>query len=428
MAVNAITRENVEKLYEDVARNMKNARELVEQNSTFTPEQEKQYNAYMANVDEIRKQAERMEDLMQKEADQQAHDSKAKLDAEKAEREQKAKEAGFEHAWEFAKAVADFVNMGIKDQRLEKLMVTKDMSSEVGSSGAFLIPTIQNNEVLQTRGENSIIRQRARVVPMGSPSVDFPAVDYGQGAAGKSAFFGGIDVGYVGEGEEPDESDPKFTTIPLKAKEIAGSVDIPNTLLRDSPQSMEALLSGSGGFGGAMAWQEEWGALRDKGGKQMLGILNSPAKIEVSRATPSDFTFPDAVTMATRMILSGTPMWLMSQSVMTKLYQMKDAANRYIWQPSAVTGKPDTLLGYPIKWTEKLPALGTTGDVVLVDWSWYLLGDRQSITFDMSRESQFKKRLTTFMAIESIDGQPWLQSKIKLADGSTTVSPFVILN
>lgn len=428
MAVNAITHENVEKLYEDVARNMKDARELVEQNATFTPEQEKQYNAYMANVDDIRKQAERMEDLMQKDADLVAHDSKAKLDAEKAEQEQKAKEAGFEHAWEFAKAVVDFVGLGVKDQRLEKLMVTKDMSSEVGTSGAFLTPTIQNNEIIQTRGENSILRQRARVVQMGSPTVDFPAVDYGQGAAGKSAFFGGIDVDYVGEGAEPEGSDPKFTTVEMKAKEIAGHVDVPNTLLRDSPQSMEALLSGNGGFGGAMAWKEEWGALREKGGKQMLGIMESPAKILVSRATPADFTFVDAVTMASRMIMSGQPMWMMAQSVMTKLYQMKDAADRYIWQPSAVTGKPDTLLGYPIKWTEKLPLLGVTGDVVLVDWSWYLLGDRGRITFDLSRESLFKKRMTTFMAVEAIDGQPWLQAPITLADGATTVSPFVILN
>jgi len=272
------------------------------------------------------------------------------------------------------------------------------------------------------------LRSRARVVPMGARAVDFPAVDYSKGAAGKSGFYGGVQTYYVDENEENTESDPKFKSIELKAKEIAGYVEIPNSLLRDSPMSLEAFLSGPGSFGGALAWREDYDALRGTGGGQLLGILNSPAKIAVSRVTASKFGFVDAVTMASRMILSGSPLWIMSQSVMPQLFQMIDGASNNIWLPNAANGRPDTLLSWPILWTEKLPALGTAGDVALVDLSWYLLGDRQAVTLDVSKDFKFKNNQTSFKVIEAIDGQPWLDAAITLADGATTVSPFVTLS
>lgn len=131
--------------------------------------------------------------------------------------------------------------------------------------------------------------------------------------------------------------------------------------------------------------------------------------------------------MASRLILNGSPVWLMSQTVMTELFQMIDGASNNIWQPNAAAGPASTLLGWPIIFTEKLPALGTTGDVCLVDYSWYLWGDRQAVTMDISREHKFRTNQTVFRTVEAIDGQPWLDSTITLADGSTVVSPFVVL-
>ena len=428
MTVNAITKEKISELYDEAGSNLKRAKELLEQGGELTDEQNQKVNAWIENGEKIRKQAEAAEKLMAEDAALAEKQAAYNLAKEKEEDEQKAKKAGFEHAWEYAKAVHDLVLFNVPDPRVESLRNTKDMSGEVGVSGGFLLPTEQREEILQTRGENGFLRSRARVVPMGTRAIDFPAVDYSKGAAGKSAFFGGIEAKYVGEEEDTPETQPYFKTIELRTKEIAGCVDIPNSMMRDSPQSMEAFLSGPGAFGGALAWMEDYGALRDPGGKKMLGILNADANIDVSRVTATKFGFADAVAMASRMILSGSPMWLMSQSVMSQLYQMVDGASNNIWQPSAAVGKPDTLLGWPIKWTEKLPALGTAGDVVLVDWSWYLLGDREAITFDVSRENKFKQRQTVFMATEAIDGKPWLDTAITLADNTTTVSPFIILN
>jgi len=426
--INAITKEKVAELYEEAARNLKNAQELIGEHKTLSDEQKTQYDAWMANVDEIKDRAERAEKLMSTEAELSAKQAEQKLAQEKATNEQKIREAGFEHGWQYLKAIYDFMIDGVRDPRLEKLQNTKDMSGETGITGGFLLPTQQNQEILATRGEASEIRNRGRVVPMGARTVDFPAVDYSKGEAGKSAFFGGVQTYYVEESKEIDESEPKFKTVELKAKEIAGYVEIPNSLLRDSPISLEAFLQGPGSFGGALAWQEDYDSLRGAGAGKLLGILNSPAAISTSRKTASKFQFEDAVTMASRMILSGSPIWQISQSVMPQLYQMVDSNGNNIWQGSAAVGKPDTLLGWPIKWTEKLPALGTKGDVCLVDLSWYLLGDRQAVTMDVSREHRFRSNQTAFRVIEAVDGKPWLDAPITLADGATTVSPFVLLD
>ena len=38
------------------------------------------------------------------------------------------------------------------------------------------------------------------------------------------------------------------------------------------------------------------------------------------------------------------------------------------------------------------------------------------------------KNQMTWRVVERVDGQPWLEKPITLQDGSSTVSPFVILN
>jgi HK97 family phage major capsid protein len=81
----------------------------------------------------------------------------------------------------------------------------------------------------------------------------------------------------------------------------------------------------------------------------------------------------------------------------------------------------------PVVWTEKLPREGTAGDVLLADWSYYLVGDRQATTVDTSIHNKFEYDKTTWRVVHRVDGRPWLSSPLTLADGTSTVSPFVIL-
>ena len=71
--------------------------------------------------------------------------------------------------------------------------------------------------------------------------------------------------------------------------------------------------------------------------------------------------------------------------------------------------------------------LGTQGDILLADWSYYLIGDRQATTIDSTNIFRFRDDITSWRAVHRVEGQPWLSQPFTLADGATTISPFVIL-
>ena len=78
--------------------------------------------------------------------------------------------------------------------------------------------------------------------------------------------------------------------------------------------------------------------------------------------------------------------------------------------------------------SEKLPPLGTKGDLILIDPRYYLIGDRMQATLAVSDHVNFLKNQVTFRLTRRCDGQPWIEKPITLQDGATTVSPFVVLN
>ena len=131
----------------------------------------------------------------------------------------------------------------------------------------------------------------------------------------------------------------------------------------------------------------------------------------------------------------GSAVWACSPTVVPKLLQLQDGANRAIFlqigspDKGAITAAPNwALLGRPIFPTEKLPALGTKGDLILSDPSLYVVGDRMSVEVAASEHVNFLKNQMTWRVVERVDGQPWLENAITLQDASSKVSPFVVLN
>jgi HK97 family phage major capsid protein len=121
--------------------------------------------------------------------------------------------------------------------------------------------------------------------------------------------------------------------------------------------------------------------------------------------------------------------WFITQSAMADLIQLNGpAANpSYIWVPNAAEGVPGYLLGMPVVWTEKCPLIGTAGDVILADWRYYLIGDRQATTVESTQYDRWEYDETSWRAVHRVDGQPWLSLPLTYQDGTTQVSPFVIL-
>lgn len=304
----------------------------------------------------------------------------------------------------------------------------KDMTGQTGSGGGFLIPTENEAQMLAIAHENSIIRQRATRLPMTRRQLQIPVLDQTATTAGIPHWFGGMRAYWTEEASAKTASDATFRQVVLTAWKLVMFTRASDELLEDSAISLAAFLSSNMGFAGAIQWMEDYAFLQGTGVGQPLGIVNAPCTLSGTRAGANTVTYPDLTGMMRRFLPTGKGVWIISQSAMAQLLELAGPSGNpsYLWG-SAVNGAPSSLLGLPVIWTEKLPALGTAGDVLLIDPTYYLVGDRQMTTIESTKFERWEYDVTSWRAVHRVDGQPWLSTHLTYADGTTQVSPFVRL-
>jgi HK97 family phage major capsid protein len=301
-----------------------------------------------------------------------------------------------------------------------------------GVTGGYIVPPDFYSQLLAIAAENNFFRQYAFVQPMASATLQFPFLDITTvQSAGVSPFFGGVQAYWTEEAQTRTETEPQFKMMELKAHELSGYSVSSNVLLQDAAFGLEKFLMML--FGRAVAWYEQYAFLQGNGVGKPLGILNAPASISVTRNTGGHFYFPDIAAMLASLLPSSyaKAVWAVSPTVVSDLLQLKDGANRaiFISIDQGITRPPVwKLLNLPVFITEMLPALGTKGDVMLLDPSLYVIGDRMSLEIAASEHVNFLKNQMTWRFVQRVDGQPWMDKKVTLQDASSTVSPFVILN
>lgn len=308
------------------------------------------------------------------------------------------------------------------------------LAESSGATGGYTVPTEFSMRLMSLAMQQSVIRPRATIIPMGARSIQIPTLDQtGTPAAGTTSLLAGVVAYWQEEAQLRVETEPKFRQIELVAHELTGYTKASNTLMADSAVALDALLTRL--FPAAIAWHTDYAFFNGPGGGQPQGIIPAACTIKVSRSTGGTFKLPDAATMLSKLLTTsmGSSVWVMSQTLIPQLVQLADASGKVVWIPNnSPTGGstqtlPATLFGLPIIFSEKLPALGTTGDVLLVDPSYYLIGDRMSIEIASSIHVAFTTNQTVWRFLSRVDGQPWLKTALTLADGVTQVSPFICL-
>jgi HK97 family phage major capsid protein len=308
------------------------------------------------------------------------------------------------------------------------------MSESSGSAGGYTVPPDFYRQVLTIISETAIVRPRAWVQPMASATLQFPYLDITDTqAAGVSPFFGGVQMTWTEEAQTRTETEPTFKMMELKAHELSGYSVSSNVLLADAAFGLEKFLYNL--FGQAIAWFEDYAFLQGNGVGKPQGMLNAPANVNVTRAGGAGtqtVAFADVSTMWSKLLPAswGRAVWCFSPTVVPQLLQLKDGANRaiFISIDQGITQKPNwSLMGRPAIPTEKLPALGGTGDLLLIDPTLYVVGDRMQIEIAASEHVNFLKNQMTWRVVERVDGQPWLDKAITLQDATTQVSAFVAL-
>lgn len=327
---------------------------------------------------------------------------------------------------------------GVQDDRLHWFKEApaegheqKAMSGATGATGGFLIPTQFVPNLQAVQAEDGIVRSAGpTIIRMRTRQVALPVLDQTGTTAGQFHWFGGMRFFWTEEAEQKQESSPTFRRINLVAKKLIGYTYSSDEMLDDSAISLGDFLSGPLGMAGGIAANEDYAFLRGVGGGQPLGILNAGCTLAIDRATTGAIGFPDIVDMLEAFLPSGRGTWVISHSAMSEIVQMTGPTGNpsYVWQPNARDGVPGTILGMPVRWTEKLPMIGGRGDVLLMDARYYLVGDRQATTIEMTKFDRWRYDQTSWRAVHRVDGQPWLSDPITYHDGQTQVSPFVVLD
>lgn len=329
-------------------------------------------------------------------------------------------------------------NRAGQDKRLQKFIdrdeeadSKKDMTGNVGASGGYLIPSEELTTLLSVNPEDDIVQPRATIIRMRRRQIGIPVLDQTGTTSGVAHWFGGFLFYYGEEAGLKTEKDFKFRKITLTAHKLFGYTRASDELVDDEAVGLGDFIASPLGFAGGVKWMRDYQFLRGTGAGTPLGIINAGATISVAAQAappaPASF-FTDLVNMIEAFLPSGRGMWVLNHRHMSDLMLMNGPTGNasYLWG-NAVAGQPATLLGYPFKFTEKLPAPGSAGSALLADFRYYLVGDRQAATIESTKYDRWAYDETSWRVVDRHDGQPWLSAPLTLQDGSTQVSPFVIL-
>lgn len=319
-------------------------------------------------------------------------------------------------------SVKEFIGKGYSPEQ------AKQMVESVGASGGFLVPTQFDATLRAVQGEDGIVPPRATRIRMSRRQIDLPVLDQTvTGTSGVPPWFGGMQVYYAEEASEKTLTEATFRKVTLVAHKLICYTRASDELLDDSAISLSDFLAGPLGMAGAIGWRMDYAMLRGTGAGQPLGVIIAPATIVVARNQGGNINYIDLTNMLESFLPSARGVWVVTQTGMSNLLQIVDPNGNYIWQPNAREGVPQTIFGFPVIFTEKLPAVGTQGDILLADFRYYLYGDRQATTVETTQFDMWRYDQTSWRAVDRHDGQPWLSLPLTYQDQATQVSPFVIL-
>lgn len=327
---------------------------------------------------------------------------------------------GWRSRAEFLQCIA----RGTNDQRLAQMGMTEG----AGDSGGYFVPTQFSAAWLDAALELEVVRPRANVMPMQSNSLAIAAFD----GSDHSGNIFGVATYWVGEAGTISESTGSTRQVTLNAKKCAAIVDVSNELLADS-LGFDRFLAEA--MSGALAFEMDEAFINGTGAGKPLGALNASSTISVAAVgsqTAATIVPANVLAMYSRLhpACRQNAIWLAHPSTVTELYRLSAPGQDAVGAASTVFGTSlfvevggeapsQRLLGIPVIFSEHCQALGTVGDIILVDWSKYLVGLRSMVSIDRSVHSGWTTDEVSFRGILRVDGMPAWQSAITPKNGSS---------
>lgn len=246
-----------------------------------------------------------------------------------------------------------FVRKGM-DMNLE----CKSLSADGNQGGGYLIPAASMELIRQKLTHLSVIRQLAMVTTISTDSLEL--------LVEKS----GASVGWVTETQDRAETDtPELVKIRIPTHQIYAKPKVSQKILDDAQIDVESWIAekiaqgmastenlaflkgdGQGKPKGILAYdtcplgQAQWGKIETLTTGKNGGIENPEALITLLHSLKPQY-------------LPGAS-WLMSRSAAAAIRSLTDHKNgQSLWQQSLAASMPNTLLGYPVVFSDDMPEL-----------------------------------------------------------------------
>jgi HK97 family phage major capsid protein len=305
------------------------------------------------------------------------------------------------------------------------------LSEDGGVRGGYTVPLGYSNALFNSIAEHSIIEPRAQIVPMHTAECVCPTVGgtTNSGTAGVSWFLGNMQFLWGDGGYNLSETEPQFSQVSLKAWNLYGYCVCSNQFVEDMGEEGELALMRL--FGRAAAWYKDYAFFQGTGAASLmpLGVINAPCAIPVARAGGNAIVIADINNMSDRLLPSGwaTAIWVCNPKCLTQVTAISQFYINNSYHETTIDAVGN-LLGRPLYISEKLPTLGSTGDLMLIDPSLYVVGNRMEVDVQASPHPNFLNNQTVFRVWLRCDGKCLMSFAPKMADNVTTVSSVVLLH
>lgn len=320
------------------------------------------------------------------------------------------------------------------DEKMKRLIAvstkapTTYANEGLGADGGFLLAPNFSNQILQHEFFDESLLSKTDKYTTGSNSLTVPKDETTPWGTS------GIQVYWTAEAAQKTQSKPKFGQDNLILHKLAALVPVTDEQLEDSFVGLGQYVTRQASE--RIFWAVDEAIVNGGGAGKPLGIINSGALVQQaaeSAQTAATINLTNIAKMLSRIPMSSIKnlVWLIHPSAFPQIVIMTNGNNSLYVPPGGLSNAGSSigsLFGIPVIISQHGQAVGTPGDIMLLDLSKYLtLTKGNGIQTAMSMHLYFDYDISTFRFVFRVAGQPWMSAPITSAYGSYTMSPFVDL-
>ena len=333
---------------------------------------------------------------------------------------------GFSSLGEFAMSVAAAGQPGARmiDERLSIVAAapTTYGNESSGQDGGFLVPPEFGREVFRHSLEGDALLPLTDNIPVTGNTMSFPRDETTPWGSD------GIRAYWENEAALATQTKPKGDRYDFRLSKLFALVPVTDELMADAA-SLDSYIGGK--MAESIRWKSNLSIFQGSGVGQPKGFFGHASQVSVAKETSqtADTVVAENVAkMFARQLRPDRAVWLINNDVYPQLLLL-NKANQMLWTPDFRLGPGGALFGRPVIMTQLCKTVGDQGDIVFADLGYYrTITKSGGIETATSMHLYFDAGATAFRATFRIDGQPSISAAVSPANGSNTLSPFVVLD